>query len=194
MQLDKYIDVPTRLNRALVDHPHLRVVESRPEVVTIGDRAFISVTVTVYLEPADPRPVMATAWEPFPGRTNFTRDSEMMNASTSALGRALGFLGYGLQSIASREEVEARLEEPPPRPPREPESADNGRAATMPQLAKIGALMDALGILDRDDKLTRLGEMVGRPIKSAKELTRVEAATITGRLTAEAVDRGADHE
>jgi hypothetical protein len=57
----------------------------------------------------DPLPTTAYCWEPIPGRTPYTKGSEMMNASTSCLGRALGFLGMGIgKSIASRNEVQAR--------------------------------------------------------------------------------------
>jgi len=54
-------------------------------------------------------PTVAYCWEPIPGKSPFTKGSEMMNASTSCLGRALGFLGMGIgKSIASRNEVQAR--------------------------------------------------------------------------------------
>jgi hypothetical protein len=111
MDLSNYVTVDERLRSALERYPDLRIIESLPEVRTIGDAAFIEVTCTVYREPDDPLPAIGTAWEPFPGRTPYTRDSEMMNAATSALGRALGYMGLGIaRSIASADEVHTAQE------------------------------------------------------------------------------------
>ena len=92
MDLSNYVDVPSRFALALDKWPDLRVVESPPEVVTVGDQTFISVTMTVYRTPDDLIPARGCAWEPIPGKSSFTRGSEMMNASTSALGRAIGLM------------------------------------------------------------------------------------------------------
>jgi hypothetical protein len=111
MDLSNYVTVDERLRSALERYPDLRIIESLPEVRSIGDSAFIEVTCTVYREPDDPLPAIGTAWEPFPGRTPYTRDSEMMNAATSALGRALGYMGLGIaRSIASADEVHTAQE------------------------------------------------------------------------------------
>ena len=107
MNLGDYVDVPTRFRLALDKWPDLRVVETPAEVVTIGDRTFISVTVKVYRDLLDLLPCVATAWEPFPGTTPYVRNSEMMNCSTSALGRALGMM-IPFGKIASFEEVQNR--------------------------------------------------------------------------------------
>lgn len=109
MNLDGYIDVPTRLGLALLRFPELRVTESNPVIVKVGESSFVQVTTTVWRTPDDPIPCRATAWEPIPGRSPFTRDSEMMNASTSALGRALGLMGLGLKgSISTSDEIRNR--------------------------------------------------------------------------------------
>lgn len=109
MNLAGYVDVSTRLRLALAQFPDLRVSESDPVVVTAGDAMFVQVTTTVWRTPDDPIPCRASAWEKTPGRSAFTRDSEMMNASTSALGRALGLMGFGIvASIASEDEVQLR--------------------------------------------------------------------------------------
>lgn len=107
--LSGYVTVTERLRLALDRHPDLRVQCAPPSVIDLDGRQFIQVTVTVWRTPDDPLPAVATAWEPFPGRSPFTRDSEMMNAETSALGRALGLLGVGIAgSLASSDEVLAR--------------------------------------------------------------------------------------
>jgi hypothetical protein len=42
MDLSNYVDVPTRFAMALERWPELRLVENRPEIITIGDKVFIS--------------------------------------------------------------------------------------------------------------------------------------------------------
>lgn len=63
-----------------------------------------------YRSPSDERPGVGHAVEPVPGKTPYTRDSEAMNAETSAWGRAIIALGFRTKKIASRQEVEGRQE------------------------------------------------------------------------------------
>ena len=111
MDLTNYVDVPERFKQALAKWPDLRVMENRPEIVTIGDKTFISVTMQIWRTPDDPIPAQATCFEPFPGKTSFTRDSEQMNASTSCLGRCLGLMMSFGAKMASAEEVRNRQSE-----------------------------------------------------------------------------------
>jgi hypothetical protein len=83
-------------------------MENRPEIITIGDKAFISVTMQFWRTPDDPIQAQATCFEPFPGKNSFTRDSEQMNASTSCLGRVLGLMMSFGPKMASAEEVRNR--------------------------------------------------------------------------------------
>ena len=56
----------------------------------------------------DTRPGIGHASEPYPGLTSFTKNSEMMNAETSAWGRAIASLGIAVhRGIASAQEVRA---------------------------------------------------------------------------------------
>jgi hypothetical protein len=108
-KLDNYVDVPTRLRLALDKHPDLRIQEldSRIEETPAG---FVLICrISVWRTPDDPLPTIASAAEPLPGRTPYTKDSELMVGFTSALGRALGYMGFGIQAgIASADEVAAR--------------------------------------------------------------------------------------
>ena len=113
MDLSNYIDVPTRFAALLEKWPELRIKEHRPEIVTIGDKIFISVTMQAWRTPDDPLPCQATCFEPFPGKTSFTRDSEQMNASTSCLGRLAGLM-MSFPKMASLEEVINRQKEEKP--------------------------------------------------------------------------------
>lgn len=125
---DDYVDVASRLAQAFDRYRTLRITEDQPQIRTVGDRVFIEVRVTVYRTPDDPVPVTAHAWEPFPGRTPYTRDSEMMVGSTSALGRALAFMGFaGKRSIASADEVRTAKERQAP-----PAHAKPAQNATQP--------------------------------------------------------------
>ena len=109
--LSEYVDVKTRLKQALKVFPQLRIVEHRPEITQVGDQLFIECSVTVSRDPEDPIPVTAYMFEPYPGRTTFTKLSEQANGATSALGRALGYMGFGIdKSIATSNEVLGRQE------------------------------------------------------------------------------------
>lgn len=115
---DGYVDVPTRLRMALGKYPDLRIQETARSIEPGPDGSQVLVcTVTVWRSPDDPLPSIASASEPYPGRTPFTRNSELMVGMTSALGRALGYMGFGIdRSIASSNEVEARTGTPAPAP------------------------------------------------------------------------------
>tara|TARA_R110000868_G_scaffold105040_1_gene289152 strand:+ start:183 stop:800 length:618 start_codon:yes stop_codon:yes gene_type:complete len=109
--LSEYVDVKTRLKQALALYPQLRIVEHRPEITQVGDQLFIECSVTVSRDPDDPIPVTAYIFEPYPGKTTFTKNSEQANGATSVLGRALGYMGLGIdKSIASSNEVLGRQE------------------------------------------------------------------------------------
>ena len=111
--LGDYVDVPTRLAEALKRWPNLRIQETKPIIVTVDNQQYVEISCTVWRDVDDVLPMVAYCWEPIPGRTPYTKGSEMMNASTSCLGRALGFLGMGIgKSIASRNEVQARQPSP----------------------------------------------------------------------------------
>jgi hypothetical protein len=148
--LDGYVDVPTRLRLALAKYPDLRVVEAGHQIVEFNNSAtFLVCSVAVYTTPDDTRPVTGSAWEPLPGLTPYTRNSELMVGYTSALGRALGYLGFGIdKAIASQNEVDARREDAEaPTSPSEPRRTTVGSAVpqsndgpTQAQLRMLQAL------------------------------------------------------
>lgn len=112
--LGDYKEVSDRIPEFYERYPDGRIAAiGKPEVVAVKDKTFIGVTVGVWRTPDDPQPCIASAWEPFPGATSYTKDSEMMNAETSAWGRALvaaGILAKG-EKVASRNEVRNRRAE-----------------------------------------------------------------------------------
>ena len=107
--LDNYVDVATRLRLAFDKYPDLRIQETAREVIEMPDKScFIRCTVTVWRDGVDVIPSVATACELYPGKTSFSKNSENEVGFTSALGRALGYMGFGIaNAIATRDEVQA---------------------------------------------------------------------------------------
>jgi len=105
--LSNYVDVATRIKLLIDKYPDASIICTVPKVVEVAGHTFIEVTAHVKCD--ETRQAVASAWEPFPGKTPYTRDSEMMNAETSAIGRAIGALGIGLTgSMATANEVANR--------------------------------------------------------------------------------------
>lgn len=112
---DDYVDVATRITAFYEKYPDGRLTRlGEPKILDMGGRPFVVYTALAYRDPEDKRPALGTAWEPFPGPTPFTKDSELMNAETAAWGRAIIAAGIPSKKIASEEEVRARGNMPPP--------------------------------------------------------------------------------
>lgn len=117
-----YKQVPERIADLKAQHPDARLRPVNPDepfkVVTIGDKTFIAYAAACYRDENDTMPGIGVAWEPFPGRTPYTKDSELMNAETSAWGRAIvATLRSESKSVASAEEVRNRQAERDASPP-----------------------------------------------------------------------------
>jgi hypothetical protein len=109
-EMADYNDVAGRLRELRVKHPGASLqplsLERPFEIVTLGDTTWIVYAAACYRTPDDPRPGVGIAWEQFPGRTPYTRNSEIMNAETSAWGRAIvACLAADTKRIASDDEV-----------------------------------------------------------------------------------------
>ncbi len=115
VDLSNYNTVPERLAEFFEKHPEGSLQQIDLQFVQVGDSQFVVYTAAAYRFPEDPRPGHGTAWEPIPGLSNFTRNSEVQNAETSAWGRAIIAVGAADASkIASREEVRNRDAEKKP--------------------------------------------------------------------------------
>lgn len=107
--IDDYVDVAERIVHFKEKHPDGSLQTIDWQVVEVAGRTFIVYRAAAYRTPDDERPGHGIAWEPFPGPTPYTKDSELMNAETSAWGRAIVALGLAAnRKLASRQEVKAR--------------------------------------------------------------------------------------
>jgi hypothetical protein len=191
--LDNYVDVPTRLGMALKKYPDLRIQETQREIIEMPDKScFIRCTVTVWRDAADPIPAIASACEIYPGRTPYTKMSENEVGFTSALGRALGYMGFGIsKSIASRNEVEAAQSRQPTGRlapvvpmhvvevpfPDEPQR----EYATPKQLGMMRALANGQNIAQ--DKLKEYcSNVLGRQINTTGDLTKRDVSRVIDAL------------
>jgi len=111
---DDYVDVAARIAIFRDKYPEGSLQPFNPadpvKLVSVGDKTFIQYVACAYRTADDARPGVGVAWEPFPGRTPFTRDSEAMVAETSAWGRAIvaALAADTKRGIASAEEVRNR--------------------------------------------------------------------------------------
>ncbi len=108
-----YVDVAERLRLFRDRYPEGSLQPWNPdrpfEVVTANSLTFVVCVEAAYRTPDDPRPGVGVAWEPLPGKTPYTKDSELMNAQTSAWGRAIvAVLAADTKKIASAQEVRNR--------------------------------------------------------------------------------------
>lgn len=103
--LSNYVDVKTRIKLFYEKYPdgslQFEFKGSSADGSTIWGIAY------AYRTPDDPRPATGTASELAKGKTSFTAGSELMNLETSAIGRAIGNFGIGIDAgMASKDEVE----------------------------------------------------------------------------------------
>lgn len=110
-----YVEVSERIADFRAAHPEGSL---QSEVIRWPGEgyAFIVVKAYAYRSPSDERPGIGHAAEPFPGRTPYTNESELMNAETSAWGRAIVAVGASdsRRGVASANELRNRNTAPTP--------------------------------------------------------------------------------
>jgi hypothetical protein len=109
-----YIDVASRIVEFRKKYAQGSLTQVSLEFLSdFGGKDWVVYTAAAYRSPDDERPGIGTAWEPVPGPTRFTRDSEVQNAETAAWGRAMvAALAVDTnKGIASQEEVRNRQTE-----------------------------------------------------------------------------------
>ena len=107
-----YIDVATRIVEFRTIYPTGSLQQLDLQFIDFAGKSWVVYTAAAYRTPDDERPGVGTAWEPVPGTTNFTRDSELQNAETAAWGRAMvaALAVDTKKGIASAEEIRNRQE------------------------------------------------------------------------------------
>ncbi|MCZ9634691.1 hypothetical protein [Rhodococcus sp. BH5] len=114
---DDYIEVPERIAEFRTKYPEGSLQpwnRDKPyDIVDIGGVPHIVVVAAAYRSADDPLPGVGMAQEVFPGKTPYTKGSELMNAETSAWGRAIvaALAADTKRGIASAEEVRNRQAE-----------------------------------------------------------------------------------
>ncbi len=108
-KMDDYVDVAERINEFYERFPDGSLkTGTAPHILEVAGKQFVAYHAQAFRTPDDTLPGDGWAWEPVPGPTQFTKDSELMNAETAAWGRAIVALGFRTKKIASAQEVRAR--------------------------------------------------------------------------------------
>ena len=115
MAREDYVEVSERIRQFIELYPS-GSLQSEWEYVQRDGEQWLVVKAYAYRTPDDARPGIGHAWEPIPGRTPYTRGSELMNGETSAWGRATSAIGIAVnRGIASANEIrsaQARADDP----------------------------------------------------------------------------------
>lgn len=107
--LDDYVDVRERMAEFFGQYPE-GSFQSECQFLQTDGRSAVVVKAYAYRDQDDTKPGTGLAFEFIPGKTPYTKDSELQNAETAAWGRAVIAVGAGdsKKPIASREEIRNR--------------------------------------------------------------------------------------
>lgn len=183
-----YKQVPERIADLKKAHPEARLRPTNPdkpywlESVEMSDsegnlftKTFIVYSASCYRDSTDQLPGIGIAWEPFPGTTPYTRNSELQNAETSAWGRAIiATLASESKTIASAEDVRNRAAEGEAQSDYRPASGARIIEPSQAQLNAIHALRKKNGMTEEEllavAAVTSLAELTGGRNGSASAL------------------------
>jgi hypothetical protein len=105
MAREDYVEVSERIRQFSELYPTGSLQSEWDYVMRDGEQ-WLVVKASAYRSPEDARPGIGHAWEPIPGRTPYTKGSELMVGETSAWGRSLAAIGIAVnKGIASANEV-----------------------------------------------------------------------------------------
>jgi hypothetical protein len=153
-----YIDVATRIVEFREKYPtggfqpwekpYIEKVEMPDGKI----KSFMVYSAAAYRSPDDKLPGVGYAWEPIPGPTNFTRDSELQNAETAAWGRAMvaALAVDTKKGVASSEEVRNRQT---PAPAAVEKKITVAREYTESELLLVVALITSVSMCENVEEL-----------------------------------------
>ena len=105
MAREDYVEVSERIQQFMEKYPQ-GSLQSEWEYVQRDGEQWLVVKSWAYRTADDQRPGIGHAWEPIPGRTPYTKGSELQNGETSSWGRALAAIGIAVhKGIASANEI-----------------------------------------------------------------------------------------
>lgn len=168
-----YIDVATRIIEFREKYPEGSLQQVDIKFIDFANKSWVVFTAAAYRYPEDPRPGIGTAWEPVPGPTQFTRDSEVQNAETAAWGRAMvaALAVDTKKGIASHEEVRNR---------------DKGAVVKPSQSQQeLKALLQSVHPKAEDRKVF-LEQLVGRTLEGVSSLSEEEINLAISKLKEDA--------
>lgn len=185
-RLKDYVDVASRIREFRDKYPDgsLQPMDTANpyDIITIRDAVFIVYKAAAYRNPDDTCPGIGLAYEPVPGKTQFTRDSELQNAETAAWGRAIiAALASDSKTIASREEVENRqnMEELARQTgvtihDSAKTQVSNQKQNPGPRLRMIDALFTKNGIMNNEERRGWVSTFLDREIKNIADDCSIE--------------------
>jgi hypothetical protein len=191
--MDDYVDVAERLKKFKEVYPNGSLQQVSLQFIDFAGKSWVVYTAAAYRSPDDITPGHGTAWEPVPGTSSFKRDSEVMNAETSAWGRAIiaVLVADGGKRIASRNEIEARQDPAAPGEVIAPRgrvqagsaagnpSAPSGNFASAKQINFIKALAKGREY-DEGELLEKIHEILGKNDVILETLTAADATKVIG--------------
>lgn len=175
---EDYVDVAERIAEFRDKHPDGSYQQVNLQFIDFAGSSWVVYTAAAYRTPDDPRPGHGTAWEQVPGRTPYTKGSEVQNAETSAWGRAIvaALAADTKRGIASAQEVRNRraesFEDAKPAAPQRPAFNPGPEAAE---------LMAGLLSAKHRGALARVWKRAGEAAASGA-ITEAEAAALKAKF------------
>ena len=116
--LGDYVEVKDRIRILYEFFPQARIETDYHLTSEPDDKPKVIARAFVYRQPDDPKPAgYGSSWMYLPGSTSYTKGSEIENAETSAVGRAIGMLGILIdKGMASRQEIQNKQQDGPQSP------------------------------------------------------------------------------
>jgi hypothetical protein len=165
--LENYIDVAERIKIAKEQYPDMSIQTEIWFEIVDGQQLVIAKS-KFYRTPDDIRPGVGHASEPFPGKTNFTKGSEIMNAETSSAGRAVAMV-IPMAKVASADEVKLSKER---------QKAPQKAAVKIPDLSDVKIALFRAGATNADEALKLANNSAFTSKTSLEDLTVEELARV----------------